>query len=80
MSPHPPSPPQANGSTPSHQTSWPLVQETANHFGVAADVACIALRQQDIYAGPTDRLPFAVVYEALYEAGTMPEPLTRVTV
>jgi hypothetical protein len=55
---------QANGSTPWHQTSWPLVQETANLLGVPADVIGVKLKESGYYVGPTDRLPFDIVAEA----------------
>jgi hypothetical protein len=49
-------------------SSWPLVQESCNQLGVSYQGAQAYLIAAGYPVGPTDRLPFAVVAEALQDA------------
>lgn len=69
---------QANGSTPWHQTSWPLIQDSLDVFDVSFQQAQGMLIAHGYPVGPTDRLPFAVVAAVLESEGYEPEHLRRV--
>ena len=66
---------QHAGSLPDSLTSWPLVQESCNRLQVSYQNAQAPLMAAGYYVGPTDRLPYEIVAEALKDVP--PEQLRR---
>ncbi len=66
------------GSVVSYLTSWPFVMESCNALNVSYQQAQAKLKNQGYDVGPTDRLPFEIVKEALEAEGYERERLRRV--